>query len=137
MRHYDKKAVSAAFSTISRLSRENSPVVMVKIEGLNSVSRGILKEVLTHSFNYKTHGFTLDKIFHIDSKGIWHRQPTPNNPKDQTLIDLIIKAMTYVNVSKRNQRNNKSSEFKSNTEFTDHFLINELKSRGYMIFKVM
>ena len=136
MRHYDKKAVSAAFSTISRLSRENSPVVMAKIEGLNSMSRCILKEVLTHSFNFKKHGFTLDRIFYIDSKGIWHRQPTPNNPKDETLIDLIIEAMTYVNVSKRNQTKHKQSEYKSN-KLTDQFLIDELKLRGYMIFKAM
>lgn len=139
MKHYDRKAILAAFTTISRLEREGKPVVMKRIIGLNQTAGVTLKNVLTHSFNFKTHGFTLDRIFSIDSNNKWHRQNTPNNPKDDQLIDLIIEAMTYVNVQKRNQCKNKKLEFKKSTptEFTDDFLINELKLRGYMIFKAM
>lgn len=137
MRTYNKVAITAAFTEISRLERENKSVVMYKLDGLNSQSRVILKEVLTHSFNFKNHGFTLDKIFSIDKEGKWHRQSTPNNPKDEKLIDIIIKAMTYVSLERIARREHKKTEFKKSnpSQLTDEFLISELKTRGYFVFK--
>ena len=139
MRKYNKAVITSAFSEISRLSREKKPVSLVKLPGLNPQSRTILKEVLTHSFNYRAHGFHLDKIFNVNGH-MWTRiENTPHNPKDETLIDLIIRAMTYVNCSKKENREIKKSQFLTNqsTLATDEELITEIKKRGYLVYKAL
>lgn len=100
---YDKNNIAAAFSTVARLVRQDQPVVLSKVEGLNSVSCTIFKETVTHSFNEKDHGFNLQRIFSIDKEGKWHRCVRTNNsnPTDETLIDLICQAMSYVAKAKK------------------------------------
>lgn len=99
MRHYDKATIAAAFSTVARLVRAGQPVILSKVEGLNSRSGFYFKEAVTHNFNEKDNGFDLQRIFIIDDDDprCWHRNTSPNkNPGDDTLIDLIIQAMTWL-----------------------------------------
>lgn len=136
MRQYKKEAITIAFTEACRLSRKGEKVIITKLPSLNSLSCGYFKEAVTHSFNYKTHGFNLERIFKIDENGFWHQLDT-KNPKDHTLIDLIIKAMIYIGECKRNEREVKKSQFVecSDSKLDDSYLINVLKSRGYVIFK--
>lgn len=96
---YNKTAIAAAFSTVARLVREGQPVVLSKVEGLNSFNARFFRQAVTHNFNEKDHGFNLQRIFIIDKENPqnWHRNTSPNkNPDDATLIDLVIKAMQWV-----------------------------------------
>ena len=96
---YNKTAIAAAFSTVARLVREGQPVVLSKVEGLNSFNARFFRQAVTHNFNEKDHGFNLQRIFIIDKENPqnWHRNTSPNkNPDDIELIDLIIKAMQWI-----------------------------------------
>lgn len=97
MKTYDKTAITAAFSTVARLVREEKPVVLTKIEGLNVINYRWFREAVTHTFTKEKHGVDLQKIFIIDSDNPqkWHRNTSPNkNPQDVELIDRIILAMS-------------------------------------------
>ena len=99
MRQYDKTAIAAAFSTVARQVREGKPVVLGKIEGLNSTNQVWFKAAVTHNFNEKDHGFNLQKIFIVDEKNPqqWKRNTgAKDNPKDIELVDRIMRAMTLV-----------------------------------------
>ena len=99
MRHYDKNTIAAAFSTVARQVREGKPVVLGKVEGLNSTNQVWFKAAVTHNFNEKDHGFNLQKIFIVDEKNPqqWKRNTgAKDNPKDIELVDRIMRAMTLV-----------------------------------------
>lgn len=99
MRQYDKTAIAAAFSTVARQVREGKPVVLGKVEGLNSTNQVWFKAAVTHNFNEKDHGFNLQKIFIVDEKNPnqWKRNTgAKDNPKDIELVDRIMRAMTLV-----------------------------------------
>lgn len=136
MRTYNKQSILAAFTEVCRLSRKGEKVHITELPFLTTRSCGYFKEALTHSFNYKTHGFNLERIFKIDENGFWHQLDT-KNPKDHTLVDLIIKAMVYIGNVKRKEGEIKRSKFTSDmdSKLDDSYLIKILKSRGYIIFK--
>jgi len=99
MHTYDQNAIAAAFSIVARLVREEKPVVLTKIEGLNGINYRWFREAVTHTFTKEKHGVELQKIFIIDKDNpqIWHRNTSPNrNPQDIELIKRIIVAMGVV-----------------------------------------
>jgi len=99
MRKYDKNTIAAAFSTVARLVREGQPVVLGKVEGLNSTNQVWFRAAVTHNFNEKDHGVSLQRIFIVDEKNPqqWRRNTgAKDNPKDIELVDRIMQAMTVV-----------------------------------------
>lgn len=139
MRLYNKAIIAAAFTEVSRLERENKPIVWSKL-GLNWPCMDKFKKAITHNFTREKHGFDLHRIFILDEKGNIHRNTSPSkNPGDSSLIDLIIKAMCYIGHNEHIEKENEKAKYKiaNPTQLTDEFLINELKTRGYVIFKVV
>lgn len=99
MQTYNQNSIAAAFSTVARLVREEKPVVLTKINGLNGMNYRWFREAVTHTFTQEKHGVDLQKIFIIDKENpqIWHRNTSPNrNPQDIELIKRIIVAMSVV-----------------------------------------
>ena len=136
MRKHDKSKLIATFRAFTECARENQSVNMSKLSeslkyNLNSLS--LFKKAVTHRFNVKEHGFNLDPIFKISKDGKINRLETPNNPKDQSIIDLIAKAMSYIHASENAERLERKTKFESNV--SDKFLIDELSKRGYLIYK--
>ena len=138
MRHYDKATIAAAFSTVARLVRAGQPVILSKVEGLNPRSCFYFKEAVTHNFNEKDNGFDLQRIFIVDDDNprCWHRNTSPNkNPGDDTLIDLIIKAMTWLRKTREGRPYKKAEPVETPEErpvytedLTDAELEEEIKS---------
>lgn len=129
--------VAAAFTTVAKKVERGEPIVISKI-GLPTCSASAFKMAVTHSFKKEKHGFDLQRIFIIDDKGLWHRNTSPNtNPKDEHLIDLIIKAMTYVRREKITVGNKSSREFSTSQvnlhSFKVEDLLKELITRGYIV----
>jgi hypothetical protein len=141
MRVYKKDAVKQAFSYVALQVRQgNKKIALCKIPGLsNFAARSSFKDAVSHSFNYRTHGFNLDQIFKIDKNGDWNRVPKTNNPADDSVIDLIIRAMSYINQVKKEELEFKKSGFsvEKSQSATDEELIAEIKKRGYIVFKTM
>lgn len=141
MRKYIKKDIREAFQYVAlEIRAGRNKIVLSKIPGLkNCVASGYFRDAVTHSFNYKEHGFNLDRIFVINNNGEWQRIDKTKNPGDDSVIDLIIKAMSYVGQVKRTEREFKKSGFSSEKtqSATDEELIAEIKKRGYLVFKGM
>lgn len=141
MRVYRKNNIREAFSYVALQVRQgNKKIVISKIPGLsNSVAQGLFRDAVSHSFNHRTHGFNLDQIFKIDEDGNWNRVDKTKNPGDDSLLDLIIMAMSYIGKVKREEREFKKSGFsvEKSVSATDEELIAEIKKRGYIVFKTM
>lgn len=140
MRVYNKNHITEAFLYVSSQIRSgNNKIVLSKIPKLTATSAGRFRDAVTHSFNYKTHGFNLDRIFIINENGEWIRVDKTKNPGDSTVIDLIIKAMVYIGTVKREEQEFKKSGFsvERSQSATDEELIAEIKKRGYLVFKGM
>ena len=69
----------------------------------------------------------------LNEDGTLKRCDTPYNPKDETLIDLICQAMTYVAKQKSDKVKFEKSQYRNC--ITDETLITMLKQRGYIIIK--
>lgn len=136
---YDKTKISSAIRFVAEETRKGNSIVLYKIPTLNSLSCGYFKQAMTRSFNKKNHGFDLEPIYSIQPDGKWKMNEFTKNPKDDTLVDLVIKAMEYVGKNVRNVRDIKRSEFvcEDLKVPTDEELIKELKKRGYTVFKAM
>lgn len=107
MQTYDQNAIAAAFSTVARLVREDKPICLTKIEGLNVTNYRWFRDAVTHTFTQEKHGVDLQKIFIIDKDNpqIWHRNTSPNrNPQDIELIKRIIVAMSVASREFRKNR---------------------------------
>jgi len=136
---YNSDSIKAAFATVARLVRTEQPIQLTKIEGLNSSNYRFFREAITHTFTKKNDGFDLQRIFIIDENGKWHRNSSPNkNPTDETLITLIMQAMTYVSkkfqeekLGKKGFSNSKPLELLSDTELAQELekLNTEIKRR--------
>jgi hypothetical protein len=107
MQTYDQNAIAAAFSIVARLVREEKPVILTKVDGLNVTNYRWFREAVTHTFTQEKHGVDLQKIFIIDKDNpqIWHRNTSPNrNPQDIELIKRIIVAMSVASKEFRKNR---------------------------------
>ncbi len=139
MRVYKKSDIHKAFEYVALEVRAGrKKIVLSKIPGLsNNTTAGYFRDAVTHSFNIKDHGFTLNRIFVIDNKGIWNRVDSSKNPGDDSVLDLIIRAMKYIGQVKRDEREFKKSGFsvERSQSVTDEELIAEIKKRGYLVFK--
>ena len=140
MRTYNRNTILATFTTIKRLVRAKQPIIQKNLP-LNNESIRWFKEAVTHNFNIKEHGFTLQPIFKIEGNKWIELENTPLNPKDDSLIDVIIKAMTYTKKAKQNAKEIKKATFNSNPktqlDVSDEYLIENLKIRGYIVLKMM
>ena len=137
MRTYNRNKVLAAFTTAKRLARAGQPIVQKNLP-LNCEAVRWFKEALTHNFNQKEHGFTLQPIFRIEGNKWIELENTPLNPKDDTLIDVIIKAMMYTKKVTNSSKQMDKLTFNSKSEkVSDDYLIQELKVRGYIVLKMM
>ena len=138
MKVYKKNNIQEAFQYVAlEIRAGRNKIVLNQIPKLNSQSRQYFRDAITHSFNYKTHGFDLDRIFVIKENGVWERVSKTSNPGDISLIDKIIEAMIYIGKEKRDQREFKKSGFsvEKSQSATDEELISEIKKRGYLVFK--
>lgn len=140
MRTYNRNTVLATFTTIKRLVRAKQPIIQKNLP-LNNESMRWFKEAVTHNFNIKEHGFTLQPIFKIEGNKWTELENTPLNPKDDSLIDVIIKAMTYTKKAKQNAKEIEKATFnpdpKTQLDVSDEYLIENLKVRGYIVLKMM
>jgi len=138
MRVYKKSNIHKAFEYVALEVRAGrKKIILSKIPGLNTQSVGYFRDAITHSFNYKEHGFNLDRIFAINENGEWNRIDKTKNPGDDSVLDLIIRAMKYIGQIKRDEREFKKSGFSAERtqSATDEELIAEIKKRGYLVFK--
>jgi hypothetical protein len=143
MRVYKKSNILAAFTTVKRLARAGQPVIQKDLP-LSNESMRWFKEALTHNFNIKEHGFTLQPIFKIEGNKWTELENTPLNPKDDSLIDVIIKAMTYTRKAKLKAKEIEKATFnpiqsnpRTQLDVSDEYLIENLKIRGYIVLKMM
>ena len=132
MQTYDQTAIAAAFSTVARLVREEKPVVLTKVEGLNTINYRWFRAAVTHTFTQEKHGVDLQKIFIVDKENpqIWHRNTSPNrNPQDIELIKRIITAMSVAAKEFRNNRSEKPVQVAVTQERTlADYSLEELKA---------
>ena len=136
MRTHNKSKLGAALKAFTECAREKKSVNLTTIAseiGYNVNSLCTFKEAVTHRFNTKEHGFTLDPIFEMTKEGNIKRLETPNNPKDATLLDIIAKAMTFINNVNNARRIEKKTKY--DKEVSTKFMIDTLSKRGYLIYK--
>ena len=69
----------------------------------------------------------------MTKEGNIKRLETPNNPKDATLLDIIAKAMTFINNVNNARRIEKKTKY--DKEVSTKFMIDTLSKRGYLIYK--
>lgn len=117
-----KDAVLAAFTQVARAERNNVPVIFSKL-GLSTSSTTAFKKAITTTYTKEKDGFDLQAIFSIKGNFL-HRRNTPLNPKDGSLIDLIMKAMTY---------NRQNPSHRPKPTLTTEELVLQLKARGYEV----
>ena len=117
-----KNAVLAAFTQVARAERNNVPVIFSKL-GLSTSSTTAFKKAITTTYTKEKDGFDLQAIFSLQGN-LLHRRNTPLNPKDESLIDLIMKAMTY---------NRQNPLHRPKPTLTTEELVLQLKARGYEV----
>jgi len=132
MRKQNKEKVKLAFKQVSDAERTNQRVSFNKLDLANNAKINFRKAITT-SFNKKDHGFLLQRIFILNEDGTLKRCDAPYNPKDETLIDLICQAMTYIAKQKSDKAKFEKSQYRNC--ITDETLITMLKQRGYIILK--
>ena len=139
MKAYQRGDIQKAIQYVAEETRKGNPIVLSKIPGLNTLSRGYFKNAMTRSFNFKKHGFDLEAIYSIKEDGRWKMNEFTKNPKDDRLVDLVITAMTYIGRAKRQDREVRKSEFVcDNLKVpSDAELIAEIKKRGYLVYKAL
>ncbi len=140
MQTYDQKAIAAAFSTVARLVREEKPVVLTKVDGLNVTNYRWFRDAVTHTFTKEKHGVDLQKIFIVDPANpqIWHRNTSPNkNPQDIELINRIIIAMSIASKMFRESRTSKPAKVQEKTlaDYSLEELKAEIQKREKLIAK--
>lgn len=103
MSKYNSGTLYAAFSTVCRLVSRGEVVAFSKLEGLNTVSSGLFKEAITHSFTKD--GIDLKRLFIWDEDGK-HLHLNTSIPAeyrlDPTLGERIGDAMSFVYKAKYN-----------------------------------
>jgi len=136
MQGYDQKAIAAAFSTVARLVREEKPVVLTKVDGLNVTNYRWFRDAVTHTFTKEKHGVDLQKIFIVDPANpqIWHRNTSPNkNPQDIELINRIVTAMSIAAKMFRESRASKPMQEKTLADYSLEELKAEIQRREKLV----
>lgn len=106
MRKYNRAEITAAFTTMARAADTGKPILYKEL-GLNPRNACLFMQAVTHSFKKDKHGIELHRVFIQNEarKNLYHRNTTPNNnPKDASLIDLIMAAMTIVGKTRKATR---------------------------------
>lgn len=132
MRTQNKEKIKLAFKQVSDAERAHQKVSFNKLD-LSTPAKSLFRKAITTSFNKKDHGFNFQRIFILNEDGTLKRCNTPYNPKDETLIDLICQAMTYIAKQKSDKVKFEKSQYRN--VITDETLITMLKQRGYIIIK--
>ncbi len=133
MRTFNKNQIAAAFTQVARLVEREDPVATSKL-GLSANTAQTFRKAITHTFKKDVDGFDLQKIFSVDkdNPNKWTRCSAPNNPKDITLVDKIIEAMSYVNKQKKVSKKEKVVS-KENNSSAIEFVITTFKQNGHTI----
>lgn len=140
MKTFKSEEIRTALQYARGCAREGKPFILSKC-GMNYQTAVYFKDAVTHSFNENKHGFNLDQIFRVDSKGnLVEQEFCPRNPKDATIIVRIKEAMAYVSKNNRVVKAHKESMFvlpeaeEPSQEEIDK-CINFLKKYGYVVLK--
>lgn len=137
MRTFNKNQITAAFTQVARLVERGEFVATSKL-GLSANTAQTFRKAITHTFKKDVDGFDLQKIFSVDkdNPNKWTRCSAPNNPKDITLVDKIIEAMSYVNKQKKASKKEKvvkETIIKEKVSPAIEFLISTFEQNGHTI----